>query len=367
MDRRTLISNTLVYLAGMHARTGRTVLEAISKAPPNSIDSGDWQNPQSSPGNAQTARSERSLNEIAERVFKREKEQAEIIGSYAPIVETYIQEEKSDVPMGTVPKKDLYFLGQADFHNKTMKVHPMTARTYKGSMMWAYDPAGFLQMAFVDRHEFDREHYRLTPPESRQREFRGEIRCYVFDVERTLKAKGPRFRGRIWVEDQDFTIVRMNGTYAPESSFSLRHFEDEFYEHFDSWRTNVRSGLWLPSDIYIQDLREPPPTGSPRFKARTHLWGYGLTSRNRREELGRLLVEGESQVKDDTEKQDRSPLEQQRGWRELSGNNVMDVLQRVGLVAPEGNVEKVLNTVVNNIMSIYNLAPGIEIKCRVLM
>ena len=197
--------------------------------------------------------------------------------------------------------------------------------------------------------------------------FVGEVRCYVFDVERTPKAKGPRFRGRIWVEDQDFTIVRMNGTYAPESSFSLKHFEDEFYENFDSWRTNVRSGLWLPSDIYIQDLREPPTTGGPRFKARTHLWGYGLTSRNRQEEFGRLLVETEGQVKDESEKQDRSPLDQQRGWREMSQDNVMEVLQRVGLVAPEGDVEKVLNTIVNNIMTTNNFAPGIEIKCRVLM
>ncbi len=45
----------------------------------------------------------------------------------------------------------------------------------------------------------------------------------------------------------------------------------------------------------------------------------------------------------------------------------MDVLQRVGLVAPEGNVEKVLNTIVNNIMVTNGFDPGIEIKCRVLM
>jgi hypothetical protein len=114
-------------------------------------------------------------------------------------------------------------------------------------------------------------------------------------------------------------------------------------------------------------LRESPPTGGPRFKARTHLWGYGLTPRNRQEELGRLLVETEGQVKDESEKQDRSPLEQQRGWRELSGNNVMDVLQRVGLMAPEGDVEKVLNTIVNNIVTTNNFDSEIEIKCRLLM
>ena len=248
-----------------------------------------------------------------------------------------------------------------------MKVHSMTARTHKGSIMWSYEPAGFLQMAFLDLREFDKEHYRLTAPQNGKREFLGDVRCYVFDVEQTPKAKGPRFRGRIWVEDQDFTIVRINGIYTPEKQFSLKHLEDEFYLHFDSWRTNVKSGFWLPSDIYIQDLREPPPTGGPRFKARTHLWGYGLTSRNRQEELSRLLVETEGQVKDETENNDRSPLEQQHGWRSLSEKNVMEVLERVGLVAPEGNVEKVLNTIVNNLLVTNGFDSGIEMHCRVLM
>jgi hypothetical protein len=230
--------------------------------------------------------------------------------------------------------------------------------------MWSFEPAGFLQMAFLDFGAFDQDHYVLT---SRGREFLGEVRCYVFDVARTPRAKGPRFRGRIWVEDQDFTIVRMNGSYAPGINFSLRHFEDEFYLHFDSWRTNVRSGLWLPSDIFTQEMAEHVPTGGPRFKARTHLWGYGLTSRNHQEELGRLLVESQNNVKDESEQHDRPPLEQQRGWRSLSEKNVMEVLERVGLVAPEGDVEKVLNTVVNNMMVTNKFDSGVELHCRVLI
>jgi hypothetical protein len=364
MHRRALMSSMFVCLVLMSAETSGQMLGTDHA---NSAASAEWSNPQTSPGGAQTTQSALSPNELADRIFKREKAQVETIENSAPIVETYIQEEKSDALMGTAPKKDFYFLGQGDFHGKTMKVHPMTARTHTGSIMWSYEPAGFLQMAFLDLRDFDKEHYRLTPPKTGQRVFLGEVRCYIFDVERTPKTKGPRFRGRIWVEDQDFTIVRINGTYAPEKQFSLKHFDDEFYEHFDSWRTNVKSGFWLPSDIYIQDLREPPPTGGPRFKARTHLWGYGLTSRNRQEELGRLLVETEGQVKDETEKHDRSPLEQQRGWRSLSERNVMEVLERVGLVAPEGNVEKVLNTIVNNLMVTNGLDSGFEIHCRVLM
>jgi hypothetical protein len=317
-----------------------------------------------SPDSTQAASAVPKPNEIIDRVFKREQQSIESTVRAAPIVETYIQEEKSDAVMGTVPRKDLYFLGQADFRGKVMKVHSMMEKTRTGSILWSFEPAGFLQMAFLDYGQFDKDHYKLIP---RGREFLGDVRCYIFNVEPAAKAKGPRFRGRIWVEDEDFTIVRMNGSYAPEKRFSARHFEDEFYLHFDSWRTNVRPGVWLPSDIYVQELREVPPTGGPRFKARTHLWGYGLTSLNRQEELGRLLVETQGQVKDEAEQHDRSPLEQQRGWRSLSERNVMEVLERAGLVAPEGNVEKVLNTIVNNLMVTNNFDSGIEIRCRVLM
>ena len=305
-----------------------------------------------------------NVNEIIERTFKREEQEQEIIADKMPIVETYIQAEKSDPLMGTLPKEDYYFLGLGDFRGKHMKVHPMTQKTEKGSIMWSFEPDGFLQMVFPDWGEFDKEHYTLT---YRKREFIGEVRCYVFDVQRAPKVHGSRFLGRIWVEDQDYTIVRMNGTYAPEIKFSLKHFDEEFYVHFDSWRTNVRPGVWLPSDIFSQELSEHVRTGSPRFKARTHLWGYNLASQAPREEFGRLLIETEAQVKDESGQNDRSPLEQQRGWRDLSEKNVMEVLERVGLVAPEGDVDKVANTVVNNIMVTNNFDSGIDIKCRVLM
>jgi hypothetical protein len=364
MQRRLFIAKAFGSLVWINTGSAGRILEVHSGVGGNSADTEEMTQSQRSSGGSQTASSLRSSKEIIERVFKREKELIENITSYAPIVETYIQTEKSDPLMGTLPKHDFYFLGQADFRGKTMKVHPMTKRTPTGTILWSFDPAGFLQMAFLDYGEFDKDHYTLS---YQRREFLGEVRSYVFDVERTPKAKGPRFRGRIWVEDQGFTIVRMNGDYAPEVRFSLRHFEDEFYLHFDSWRTNVRAGLWLPSDIYAQDLRKAPPTRGPRFKARTHLWGYGLTTQNRQEELGRLLIESQDNVRDESEAQDRSPLEQQRGWRELSGRNVFEVLERVGLAAPEGDVEKVLNTIVNNIMVTNRFDSKIEMNCRVLM
>lgn len=284
-------------------------------APPsNAVPPATPAEPQAPEANPTPAQITQHLSEIIQRIVQREAAEQEIIASYTPVVETYIQIEKSDALMGTVPRKDLYFLGLADFRGKNLSVHSMLKRTRKGTLLWAFDPDGFLQMVFPDWGYFDVQHYRFNYA---GRDFLGEVRCLLFDVQRAPKVRGPRFVGRIWVEDQDYTIVRMNGAYAPEIHFSLKQFADDFYVHFDSWRTNVKPGVWLPSEIFSQELREPVPTGGPRFKARTHLWGYGLATRQREEELGRMLIESPTPIKDDSGQQDRSPLEQQRRWRQL--------------------------------------------------
>jgi hypothetical protein len=314
---------------------------------------------------AQTPQAPDGIKGIIERIFKRENQEQEIIASYTPVIETYIQVEKSDPLMGTVPKNDFYFLGLADFRGKDMKVHSMTERTPKGSLMWSFEPSGFLQMVFPDWGGFNEDNYKLSYV---KREFLGEVRCYVFSVERMSKAKGTRFVGRIWVEDQDLTIVRMNGSYAPEIKFSVKHYEDEFYVHFDSWRTNCKPNEWLPSDIFSQEMSESIPTGAPRFKARAHLWGNGVLTRKQQEELGRILVEGGTGVKDETNQHDQSPLDQQRAWRREGEINVMELLESAGIAAHPGDVDKVLETIVNNLIVTNGLESQLSnLHCRVLL
>jgi hypothetical protein len=158
MQRRVLISRAFGSLIWLNTGIAGRMLGEISEVGGDSVEVPERSNPQSAAGGAQATPTVPGEKEIIEHIFKREKVQDEIIASYAPIVETYIQIEKSNALMGTVPKSDLYFLGQADFRGKTMKVHPMTERTHKGSIMWSFEPAGFLQMAFLDYGEFDQDH-----------------------------------------------------------------------------------------------------------------------------------------------------------------------------------------------------------------
>ena len=46
---------------------------------------------------------------------------------------------------------------------------------------------------------------------------------------------------------------------------------------------------------------------------------------------------------------------------------MIDRLQQIGLLAPEGEIDKVMQTVVNNVMVTNNLDIQPEIRCRVLM
>ncbi|HEY6266806.1 MAG TPA: hypothetical protein VIX11_00790 [Candidatus Acidoferrum sp.] len=303
------------------------------------------------------------MDEMVDQIFKREHVEIATIEQYVPTIETYIQEVKFNQVTGAVPKSDYYFLGQADFGGR-LKVHSMTGNSRKGSLMWSFEPAGFLQMIYIDRGEFDKAHYKLKYS---KREFLGEVRCIRFEVSPTPNTRGPRFVGNIWVEDQDYTVVRISGTYAPSIHFSLKTFEDEYYLHFESWRTNVKSGLWLPSYVYSQELHRPTLFGNPSYKSSTHLWGYKLKKGSREEEMSRLLVESAGPIRDEATQHARSPLEAQREWRYQAENNVLDLLERDGLLAPQRDVDMLLNTVVNNLEVTNNVDEQIDLGCRVLL
>ena len=206
---------------------------------------------------------------------------------------------------------------------------------------------------------FDRQHYQFDYV---RREFLGEVRCVVFDITPLPKSGKGRFKGRVWADDQSFTIVRFNGVYTPIAGINA------FNLHFDSWRLNVQPGLWLPAYIYSQesDLRDFFG-GDIRFKAQTRLWGYNLKNVGRQEEFSEMTIESPTIQDQAAQSQDRSPIEAQREWQHVAEINVLDRLQRIGLLAPPGEVDKVLETVVNNLEVTNNLDVQPEVHCRVLL
>jgi len=313
-----------------------------------------------------------ALDQVVNRIVSQEQAEMVSLKPYTPLVETYIQNMRGDKTMGSVPAGDKYFLGRAILA-KGIDLEPLTDSDDNGgikkklfgglgsmfSLSMEFLPRGFLQMIYVDTNGFDTKHYKFDYV---RREFLGEVRTLVFDVTPLPKAGKGRFVGRIWVEDKNFHIVRFNGAYDGGS-------RTNYYFHFDSWRVNAGPNLWLPAFIYSEESNLNYALAKRlSFKAQTRLWGYNLGHVKQEQELSKVLIESQTPVKDQsTTANDYTPVMAQRSWDRQAEDNVVDRLQRLGLLAPPGDVDKVLETVANNIEVTNNLNIQPEIRCRVLM
>jgi len=311
-----------------------------------------------------------SVNEVVDKIVSQEQVEVQLLRQYSPLVETYIQNVRADKELGAVPDGDKYFLGRAELGKgvglEVLELDASVKHKVFGGLASFFStefvPRGFLQMIYLDMNGFDRAHYKI---EYVRREFLGEVRCLVFDVDPLPKSGKGRFVGRIWVEDQDYHIVRFNGVYRGSSVTS-------YYFNFDSWRTNAGKNQWLPAFIYIEEGSvRGTKAKRPRFKAfraQTRLWGYDLGNVREEQELSKVLVEGPTPINDHSEAaNDYSPYQAVRAWDRQAEDNVSERLERQGLMAPHGEVDKVLESVVNNLEVTNNLDIQPEVRCRVLM
>jgi hypothetical protein len=311
-----------------------------------------------------------ALNQVEDRIIAQEHQEIATLAKYSPLVETYIQEMHVDKNLDTSePAGDKYFLGRAIL-SKGVDLVPLNTHGDKGRQVMAglgsvfteqmdFLPRGFLQMIYIDTSVFDRQHYKFDYV---RQEFLGEVRCLVFDVTPLPHTGKGRFTGRIWVEDQDYHVVRFNGAYTGSSS-------GNFYFHFDSWRVNAGPNLWLPAFIYSEESDLHYAIGKRlQFKGQTRLWGYNLGQAKEEEELSKVVVEAPTSIDDQTQTaNDLSPVQAQRSWDRQAEDNVTDRLERMGLLAPRGDVDAVLDAVVNNLEVTNNLDVEPDVRCRVLL
>jgi hypothetical protein len=306
--------------------------------------------------------------QVVDKIVAQERAEMNTIRRYSPLVETYIQTVRPDKALGAVPDSDKYFLGRAEL-DKGVQLEPLINGGGKhkflasiGNIFSAeFLSRGFLQMIYLDEDGFDKQHYKFSYS---GREFLGEVRCLIFDVDPLPNTGKGRFAGRIWVEDQDYHIVRFNGSYGGSSKTS-------YYFNFDSWRENSGKNEWLPAFIYSEEGNVEyglsKNSAFRPFKAQTRLWGYDLNHAQEEQALSNVLVEG-PKIKDQAGAGNGySPLQAKRAWGRLAEDNVAATMQRMGLMAPYGDVDKVLETVVNNLEVTNDLDVQPELRCRVLM
>src|ERR1700733_9125971 len=186
-----------------------------------------------------------NFDQLTDRVIARKGDIFKLMRNLHPVAETYVQDTKPDAKLGTVPVSDEYFLGQLSFDGGFTEVSYLGDSGIRSRVMNGMTglissrPSGvdFARTLLLDPGRLDREHYNFTPVRS---EMLGEVRCVVVDVEPQPHSGNGRFLGRIWVEDEDYHIVRMNGTYVGARAGT----------HFETWRLNVLPHVWLPAYSY---------------------------------------------------------------------------------------------------------------------
>ncbi|MBV9296683.1 MAG: M48 family metalloprotease [Acidobacteriaceae bacterium] len=306
-----------------------------------------------------------SFDEVVDRAINSEHILLSKLKGKQPIVETYIQQMKSDSDLGLVPEHDFYFLGKLDMTRGFVRESFLPTDSslkraphfFTSLLSTEYHPLGFAYEIFIDARDFDRAHYRFQYV---RREFLGDVRCVVMDVGPQPNAGKGRFQGRIWVEDRDYNIVRFEGTYAPSPN---REFV-----HFDSWRVNTGPGLWLPSNIYAEDEQYGLILHTPPMRAQTRLWNYEPEKMRSEQAFTNLTVDVPQGVRDESDaSSDNSPIEARRMWESQAEENMIDRLQQAGLLAPPGEVDQVLDTVLNNLEVTNKISIDPPVRVRILL
>jgi hypothetical protein len=308
---------------------------------------------------------------LIERAIANEKAMEKELQKRIPMVQTYIQNVKPDATLATVPVSDEYILSRVDF-DKSFEANGYREKS-KGLLQGSkgalsvlskalgltaeYLPTGFMDMMFIDTANFDREHYDFGFVRN---DFLGAVHTQVFDVLPKKKTGSGRFTGRIWIEDQEGAVVRVNGIFTGNA-----HLDRPRYFHFDSWRVNLQPGVWLPAEIYVEETHGNRLDDEPDLRARTSFWGYSLKPPSHEAENTTIQIDDVTDNSDAS--QDVTPLQASRAWVAQAEANVLDRLVQAGVLAAPSDFDKVLETVTNNLVIGNNLVLPELVHCRVLL
>jgi hypothetical protein len=313
------------------------------------------------------ARNSVTFDDFVDSAIGQERRLSDLMRNLKPIFETYIQEEGPDSHLGTSPKSDDYLLSRLDltgnapatlaFADRELLKEGGEKKLPKNAE--PFTALGFAQALFPDLDHFDRQNYKF---EFVRWEVLGNVRCVAMDVKPRENSRNRAFVGRIWVEDQNFNIVRFKGAHTSEE-VSRRTF------HFDSWRLNTLSIMWMPAYIYTEesDPHDPSSHGL-RFRAQTRIWGYDAEHAGDHREFAKPLTDAPTWVdpKRHEASQDLNPAYTLGKTTYTAEDDVVERLQVAGLMAPDGEVDQVLQTVTNNLL-ITNDLDIAAVRCRVLL
>lgn len=346
-------SAVCLLIAGFAAQGGAQTAEAPKPAPPTAQNSASQRKPL-------------SFDQFIDEAIQQERRLIALMRNFRPITETYVQEQKRDPATGIVPNGDHYFLSRLDLAKgeKALSFEDEEQVQHSRFKWWRkreperFSATGFVEALFPDLEHFDRSNYNF---EYVRFENLGEVRCVVVDVKPRDGTENRGFMGRIWFEDENASIVRFTGAYTSKA-FNKRAF------HFDSWRVNTLDVRWMPAYVYTEEWNPDPTIHELWFKAQTRVWGYDLANAGDHREFAKPLTDSPGLVNPHRQEASQSLNPEYTVGKNTytKDDELVERLQVAGLMAPDGNVNKILETVVNNILLTNELEIP-AIRCRVLL
>jgi hypothetical protein len=130
--------------------------------------------------------------------------------------------------------------------------------------------------------------------------------------------------------------------------------------------------VWLPSYVYVEEVDVPGAEKSEKptraaLRSQVRLWGYDPKKAKPTTSFTDIVTDT-SQVQDKTAPQGQlSAVLSQRKWEDEAETNVVERLEKAGLLATRGDVEKLLETVLTNLEVTNDLTLDRPVSARVLL
>ena len=143
-----------------------------------------------------------TFDQTVDRVVERERSFVTRMKTLHPLAETYIQNLHEDSDHNVQPTSDQYFLGRLDlnagprdtlFEKQSKGLRHRISNPFSDVFSYKFLPQGFAQMVILDGN-FEKSNYHFSFV---RREFLGEVRCIVMDIQPAKKAPNGAFEGRI--------------------------------------------------------------------------------------------------------------------------------------------------------------------------
>jgi hypothetical protein len=287
----------------------------------------------------------------------------------SPLIEGYFQRFVPAEKLGYVLDSDRYVLGRFGWA-KEPAIENLLLYQGMGQQSSAEKLAsdqqlldGLLGIMVPDWKQLSPERYEYR---FIKRVLLGAIPSVAYDLTPLSQGDGG-FTGRVYLEEKSWNIVRFTGmsSEVDEKLAALRGKNSKF--RVDSWRVNVGKDRWRPAYAYIEEVPPLNGLGAAVLKGQIRFWGYDRKGPNHQDQFTDVVLNASASTAEGRMQHWPSPQQSQRNFEGEAEENVIARFFAGRFIGAKGEVERMLEQVVTNLIATNDLTLAAPIRCRILL